>query len=61
DRNRPLLATPDPRARLEELYAQRDPLYREVADLVIDTGTQSVQVLAGQLLQKLGEQCKLSA
>lgn len=61
DRNRPLLATPDPRARLEELYVQRDPLYREVADLVIDTGTQSVQVLAGELLQKLGEQCKLSA
>jgi len=28
----------DPRARLEELYRVRDPLYREIADIVIDTG-----------------------
>src|SRR5215213_3917547 len=33
DRNRPLLATPDPLARLRELYVQRDPLYREAADV----------------------------
>ncbi len=37
DRNRPLLQTPDPRTTLEELLAIRDPLYREVADLVIET------------------------
>ena len=30
-RNRPLLNAADPLARLAELYAQRDPLYREVA------------------------------
>ena len=35
DRNRPLLATADPLGRLRELYAERDPLYREVADLVL--------------------------
>src|SRR3954471_15446160 len=34
DRNRPLLQTADPLAKLSELYAQRDPLYREIADLV---------------------------
>jgi shikimate kinase len=61
DRNRPLLATADPQRKLEELYALRDPLYREVADLVIDTGRQSVQALAKDLLARLEGTCKLSA
>ena len=61
DRNRPLLATPDPQRKLEELYALRDPLYREVADIVLDTGKQSVQTLAKDLLARLDAQCKLSA
>src|SRR5690349_13704517 len=38
DKNRPLLQTADPRRKLEDLLAQREPLYREIADLVIDTG-----------------------
>ncbi|MCG5498447.1 shikimate kinase AroK [Ectothiorhodospira variabilis] len=37
DRNRPLLQTENPRARLEELLRIRDPLYREIAHLVVDT------------------------
>lgn len=45
DRNRPLLQTADPRQRLQDLYDQRDPLYREVADLVVDTGEQSIHAL----------------
>lgn len=53
DRNRPLLQTADPRARLRELYAQRDPLYREVADVVIDTSRQNVNALVRQLEHKL--------
>ena len=61
DRNRPLLATPDPLARLRELYEVRDPLYREIADLVIDTGSQGVQVLAHELLDKLELEWKASA
>ena len=61
DKNRPLLATADPLGRLRELYAQRDPLYREVAHFVVDTGTQSVQVLARGLLEKLEERWKASA
>jgi shikimate kinase len=61
DRNRPLLATADPQARLQELYAVRDPLYREIADIVVDTGRQSVQNLARQLLARLKEEWKLSA
>ncbi|MDH4322739.1 MAG: shikimate kinase [Betaproteobacteria bacterium] len=61
DRNRPLLATADPRARLQELYAVRDPLYRKIADIVVDTGRQSVQTLARQLLARLKDEWKLSA
>ena len=61
DRNRPLLASPDPQKRLEDLYAERDPLYREVADLVVDTGKQSVQTLARDLLARLEAECKPSA
>ena len=53
DRNRPLLQTENPLARLRELYQQRDPLYREVADIVVDTGRQGVggmtRVLCGKL------------
>jgi shikimate kinase len=60
DKNRPLLATADPQKRLEELYEQRDPLYREVADLVVDTGRQGVQVLLKQILSTLAERWQVS-
>jgi shikimate kinase len=53
DKNRPLLQTEDPLARLKTLHAQRDPLYREVADLTLDTGRQSVASLTRQLRDKL--------
>lgn len=61
DRNRPLLATSDPLRRLRELHAERDPLYAEVADLVVDTGRQTVQALARDLVNRLGERWKVSA
>ena len=60
DKNRPLLATADPLARLESLYGERDPLYREVADIVVDTGRQSAPVLVRHLLGRLEENWKLS-
>lgn len=55
DRNRPLLQTADPQKKLEELFQQRDPLYREVADIIIDTGQQSVSQLTRLLEKKLQE------
>jgi shikimate kinase len=55
DRNRPLLRTPDPHARLAELFAQRDPLYREVADITVETSTQSLRQLVSDLEQRLRE------
>jgi shikimate kinase len=61
DKSRPLLATDDPLAKLEELQRVRDPLYREVADLIVDTGRQSVGALVDQLLKRLPDACKLSA
>lgn len=53
DRNRPLLQTEDPLAKLRELYRQRDPLYREVADIVVDTGRQGVASMTRMLCGKL--------
>lgn len=53
DKNRPLLQTENPMAKLQELYTQRDPLYREIADIIIDTGSQSLSALVHQLEQKL--------
>jgi shikimate kinase len=53
DKNRPLLRTGEPLARLEQLYAERDPLYREIADIIVDTGSQSLGSLAHRLEGKL--------
>lgn len=61
DRNRPLLATADPLRRLRELHAERDGLYASIADLVVDTGRQTVQALARELVATLGERWKASA
>jgi len=55
DKNRPLLQAADPRARLTELYDKRDPLYREVAHLTVDTGNQSLTSLVNRLCQLLLE------
>lgn len=61
DKGRPLLNTDDPLGRLQELYSLRDPLYREVADLVVDTGRQSLAALVEQLLPALSAECERSA
>lgn len=53
DKNRPLLQTADPRKKLEQLLAQREPLYREIADLVIDTGRPNVQSMVQTILDQL--------
>lgn len=53
DRTRPLLQVADPAQRLRELYAQRDPLYRETAHYVIETGRPSVATLVSMILMQL--------
>lgn len=61
DKSRPLLQDGDPRERLDALYTSRDPLYREVADLVIETGRQGIGPLLAQVLTRFDDACKLSA
>jgi 3-dehydroquinate synthase len=61
DKNRPLLRTPDPRRTLELLTAQREPLYREVAHLIIDTGRPNVQSMVQTILEQLAALARKSA
>lgn len=53
DVNRPLLQVGDPLARLRDLYAMRDPLYRETAHFVIETGRPSVATLVNMIVMQL--------
>ena len=52
-RERPLLANSDPRAVLEALMATREPLYREVADLTVETDGRKVRAVANEILDRL--------
>jgi shikimate kinase len=54
DRNRPLLQTDNPRAKLEELMAIREPLYREAADIVINTDGMRVMDVVREIIRQLG-------
>ncbi len=53
DTQRPLLQVANPLAKLRELYAQRDPLYRETAHFIIETGRPSVTTLVNMILMQL--------
>lgn len=52
-RERPLLENRDPREALEELMAVRDPLYREIADLEVNTDGRRVQTVAKDIYAAL--------
>ena len=53
DKNRPLLRGGDPRERLDQLYRERDPIYCALADLIVDTGSQSLRNLVQKLQREL--------
>ena len=53
DRSRPLLQTEDPRGKIEELFRQREPLYSEIADLVVSTGRQNVHGIVQVIMGKI--------
>jgi shikimate kinase len=55
DHHRPLLQTADPRARLEALFAVRDPLYRDVADLTVASDGQSPRVIVQKIINQIQE------
>jgi shikimate kinase len=53
DTARPLLQVDDPLARLRSLFEARDPLYREAAHFVIETGRPSVATLVNMIIMQL--------
>jgi shikimate kinase len=53
DTRRPLLQVADPLRKLRQLYAERDPLYRQTAHFVIETGRPSVSTLVNMILMQL--------
>jgi shikimate kinase len=53
DTARPLLSTPDPRATLARLLQEREPLYRDAAHLVVETGSQSAATLVNRVVAAL--------
>ncbi len=58
DRNRPLLRVADPLAKLEELHAVRDPLYREIAHITIEGGSLVASGIVQHLLREFNRLCK---
>ena len=52
-RERPLLGNDDPRATLEALLATRDPLYREIADMVVETDGRKVKSVANEIIEQI--------
>ena len=57
DPNRPLLQVADPMKKIEELFAERDPLYREVADIIINSPGGSVSQLVREVDRELQKRC----
>lgn len=49
DKNRPLLQNVDAKAKLEQLFHQRNPLYTQTADLIVDTGNQPVATIINKI------------
>jgi len=52
-RERPMLANGDSRKILEDLMAVRDPLYREIADLTVETDGRKVKAVANEILERV--------
>lgn len=57
DKKRPLLQTDDRLTRIRELLNDREPIYRELADVIIDTGRCTVRRAVDQICKELDEAC----
>jgi shikimate kinase len=53
DKSRPLLQGGNMRQKLEQLYATRDPIYHELADYIVNTGSQSATEITDEIIQLL--------
>jgi len=55
DKNRPLLQTDNPRDKIASLFENRDPLYREVADTIIDTSNNHLKTTLKEIQTTLAD------
>ena len=56
DRSRPLLDTDDPQQRLKDLMAEREPVYRQVADMVVSTERRGTSSVVKEIRRRLEEE-----
>lgn len=61
DKSRPLLQQPNPKQVLQRLYTLRDPLYRDVADIVLPTGHTYPRYMVNELIERLKPYAKSPA
>lgn len=61
DKTRPLLQGGNIKQKLEKLFLERDPIYRAIADCIVDTGPQSAADITHHIEQKLNAQANLAA
>ncbi|MCF2947630.1 shikimate kinase AroK [Paraglaciecola aquimarina] len=54
DKRRPLLQKDDPELVLRKLAEERNPMYEEAADYIVDTDDQSARAVANQIIEKIG-------
>ena len=55
DKNRPLLQTDDPIDTLHNLIDEREPLYKEIADVIVDTGKANIKTTASNIVNKIND------
>ncbi len=61
DKNRPLLQTPNPEKRIRELMKIRDPLYQEVAHVIVDTNRRNPRAVGNEIRRAIKKLEKASA
>lgn len=55
DKTRPLLQTPNPEQKIRELMQEREPLYREVADIIVDTNHRNPKTVSQEICRQLNK------
>ena len=58
DKNRPLLQTENPREKLRQIVEERDPLYRETADLIVETENRTVHQVVSYIIRQVKDSKK---
>ncbi len=53
DQNRPLLQTENPEQKLQDLFDERDPVYRRLADIIINTDGRSIHSVSQEIIKRL--------